>query len=283
VEPGLTVLPPAPSQGPPPAGRRPWLLVLIAVLSGAITAGLILVVGAARGPAEPDPLDPAIGRPPPGQGEQSQPLGVPEPLARTSGSYSFLRTDDGAPVGFDPCRPVTYVVRTDGAPAYGQETITWAFDRISRATGLRFVDEGTTDEAPSTGRLAYQPQRYGYRWAPVLVAWSWPPEISDLTGPAAGMAGPLSVESAAAGRRVAVSGQVVLDAPQLNELAADPAATAVLRAVVLHEVAHLVGLGHVDDPSQLMHPQTSPFVTDFAAGDLTGLDILGRGPCAPDL
>ncbi len=212
------------------------------------------------------------------------PLGVPEPLARTSGSYDFLqRRPDGGPVAFDPCRPVRWVVRPDGAPAYGQQTVRWAFDRLSRATGLQFVFEGTTDEAPSRDRTAYQPDRYGYRWAPLLVAWSWPPELRDLEGPAAGMAGPLSVPSTAAGGRVAVSGQAVLDAPQLNALAADPAAEAVLRAVVLHELAHVVGLDHVDDPTQLMNPSTSPFVTDLQAGDLTGLDQLGRGPCAPDL
>jgi hypothetical protein len=171
----------------------------------------------------------------------------------------------------------------EGAPAYGQETLEWAFGRLSRATGLQFVYEGTTDEAPSPTRQAYQPQRYGYRWAPLLVAWSWPPEMPELEGPAAGLAGPLSVPSSAAGGRVAVSGQAVLDAPQINAIAADPAATAILRAVVLHELAHVVGLDHVDDPTQLMYPSTSPYVTDLQAGDLTGLDRLGRGRCAPDL
>jgi hypothetical protein len=32
-----------------------------------------------------------------------------------------------------------------------------------------------------------------------------------------------------------------------------------------------------------MYPETRVGVTDFAAGDLTGLARLGRGACAPDL
>jgi predicted Zn-dependent protease len=52
---------------------------------------------------------------------------------------------------------------------------------------------------------------------------------------------------------------------------------------MLHELGHLVGLDHVDDPGQLMYPVTALAVTDYAAGDLRGLHRLSTGPCAPDL
>jgi hypothetical protein len=52
---------------------------------------------------------------------------------------------------------------------------------------------------------------------------------------------------------------------------------------VLHELAHLVGLNHVSSPSNLMNTEMEPGVTDFGAGDLTGLAALGRGTCLPDL
>ena len=54
------------------------------------------------------------------------------------------------------------------------------------------------------------------------------------------------------------------------------------RAVVMHELAHVVGLDHVDDPTQLMNPEGTD-VTEFAAGDLAGLARLGGGQCVPEL
>jgi hypothetical protein len=46
--------------------------------------------------------------------------------------------------------------------------------------------------------------------------------------------------------------------------------------VLLHELAHAVGLGHVSDATQLMNAFASTAgPTTYAAGDLTGLWQLG--------
>lgn len=256
-------------------------LVLLLVLALLVTAAA-LGIRSGRGTAAA--VVPRTDRPPVGREEAAAPLGQPEP-APASTAYAFLQHQDGseAPVAFDPCRPVHWVVRRQGSPSYGQATLEWAFDRLSRATGLRFVADGDTDEAPQEPRSAYQPARYGLRWAPILVAWSWPGETSELEGGAAGMGGPMSVWSDAAQARVAVSGQVILDAPQLAALAAHGADAVIMRAVVLHELAHVLGLGHVTDSSQLMYTTASTGVVDLADGDRAGLARLGRGPCAPDL
>jgi hypothetical protein len=50
------------------------------------------------------------------------------------------------------------------------------------------------------------------------------------------------------------------------------------RAVVMHELAHVVGLDHVDDPGELMHDQNVGTL-DFGPGDLEGLAALGSGSC----
>jgi hypothetical protein len=46
----------------------------------------------------------------------------------------------------------------------------------------------------------------------------------------------------------------------------------------MHELAHVVGLAHVDDPRELMYADNLGHQA-FGPGDLTGLAALGRGRC----
>ena len=48
---------------------------------------------------------------------------------------------------------------------------------------------------------------------------------------------------------------------------------------MLHELAHVVGLGHVDDPEQVMH-DTVLGKAASGDGDLRGLRAVGNGPCS---
>ena len=50
------------------------------------------------------------------------------------------------------------------------------------------------------------------------------------------------------------------------------------RAIVVHELAHVLGLDHVDDPDELMHPVTASR-TGLGPGDLQGLALLGQAAC----
>ncbi|MGI9156959.1 MAG: hypothetical protein ACR2FG_10025, partial [Marmoricola sp.] len=89
--------------------------------------------------------------------------------------YTFLfgaGEDKCFPVRFNPCAPVPYVLNDALAPPGGVNDVREAFARLSEATGLDFVEEGTTDEPLAIARDAYQPERYGQRWAPILVGWS---------------------------------------------------------------------------------------------------------------
>lgn len=174
------------------------------------------------------------------------------------------------------------VINSRTAPIEGRRLLAEALANIGSASGLRFEVEATTEERPSPDRAAFQPDRYGDRWAPVLVAWSEPAELSELTGEVAGIGGSTSIEHRD-GQSVYVSGVAYLDGPQLAGILERDNGWAEARSVIEHELGHLVGLGHVDDPDQLMHPTGSPRVTGPKQGDLAGLSRLGAGPCFEEL
>jgi hypothetical protein len=215
-------------------------------------------------------------------------------VVAVSGSYQFLgdQADGTTPVAYDPCRPVHYVIRAKGEPAGGRQIVTDAVSRVSQATGLRFVYDGLTSEGPSRQRAPYQPKRYGDRWAPVLISWVTPTDNVDFAAAdvkddptnymVLGEGGSLSA-GLPNQPRAKVTGMVMLNVPQLKNALQRPRGDKIVRAVVLHELAHLVGLNHVSSPSNLMNTEMEPGVTDFGAGDLTGLAALGRGICLPDL
>jgi hypothetical protein len=220
--------------------------------------------------------------PPPGFEAAPSPLGVP-PAISESGPYVLQESPDPSQpfVAYDPCRPLHYVVRPEGAPPGTDQLIQEAVASVSSATGLHFVYDGLTSEAPTEDRKAYQPERYGKKWAPILIAWSTPEESPDLAGRIAGTGGSASIQIQGE-PYVYVTGEVRLDGPGLAETLAFPDGPALVRAIVMHELAHVVGLDHVNDPTQLMHEEnTGQF--DFAAGDRAGLALLGTGKCVPRL
>lgn len=225
--------------------------------------------------------------PPPGRDEQSAPLGSPPAGAPThaveGAGFRFLSHQTGktTPVTWSPCRPVRYVIRPLYEPVGGAGAIASALAELGHATGLKFVDAGTTTEGPTDDRAAYLPARYGKRWAPVLIVWASTAEVPDFGIDVAGEAGPYPMPTPDGGRTY-VSGTVSLDPRKFTEIvASDGYPTA--KVVILHELGHLVGLAHVTDPNQVMFPRVSARVTTYGPGDLDGLAALGRGRCEPDV
>lgn len=233
---------------------------------------------------------------PPVAGESADaPLGSPPPVPDGGGPHDFvLRQADGSPVAYDPCRRIGFVIRPGGPPE-GDQLIREAIAAVSAATGLQFVDEGPTDEGPSDSRRAYQPERYGERWAPVLFTWSdetesprlAPTDVGGATSDPAGYAGSMAVGIEPAGggdaRLVFVTGSVTLDRDDLDRMLRGFDGRNLVRGVIAHEIGHLVGLDHVDDPNQLMYPTIQRGVTAFQPGDLEGLAALGSGACFPEI
>jgi hypothetical protein len=216
--------------------------------------------------------------PTPGREEAEERLGAPAPLAERNSSYLFLHTTRGAPVSYSPCRPIHYVVNPAKAPAGSGLLVETAVTRVSEATGFQFVFDGQVDEQPSVERESFQPERYGDMWAPVLISWTDPATVPSLAGDTVGLGGSTRVKHPA-GYTGYVSGQISLDAPQFRQVLAGPGGHAQAAAVIMHELAHVVGLGHVADPTQLMFEHGTP-LTDFGSGDLTGLSMLASAPCS---
>ncbi|WP_441412040.1 hypothetical protein [Arthrobacter sp. 2MCAF14] len=235
-------------------------------------------------PRKSYPIAPAMGLV-----EHDHPLGVPAPLASPSTSFAFRRTNaDGTPVRYDPCRPIHYVTRAANEPEGGAQIIKDAVTALSHATGLMFIDDGATTEAP-TRRAAvrpdFQPELYGDRWAPVLITWATSaeePEFPEINASHYAFGGS---ESRASGNspQVYVTGSVELNAKILNDAMAKPHGAEIVQAVLGHELGHVVGLDHDNNEGQLMNWQVSWKIHDYQPGDLAGLAILGQGKCVPTL
>lgn len=234
---------------------------------------------AAPGPPESKVL---TRRPPASSEEATTPLGRPPRAPAGQGGYKFVRTQPSradVPVAYDPCRPIHYVVNAKGAPRDGGRLIREAVARVSRFTGLQFIDDGSTKESPSEEREPYQPRRYSdARWAPVLISWRDAGTYSTLEGAVAGVGGSTAV-STPNGDFVLVTGEIVLDREQLSPVSAPDRQT--VRAIIQHELGHVVGLDHVTDQSQLMFSESEFNVRDFGDGDRRGLRLLGLQDCYP--
>lgn len=195
--------------------------------------------------------------------------------------FTFMATRDGQPIRWNPCAPIHYVVNLGPAPPGSLEDVQAAALELSSATGIGFVYDGLTDEVPSRGRDPYQPGRYGNRWAPILIGWVDPAESSFDFDPggheAAAIAGPITPDRGP--RDIFVSGVVAINAADPNPPGfSSPGSQG---PVVLHELAHVLGLGHVKARGELMEPSGGG-VTSFGPGDLEGLRALGRSAgCLP--
>lgn len=205
---------------------------------------------------------------------------APEVRVADRGSYAFLsrqQHDSSDPVGYDPCKPVRIRVNPQDAPDGYLSLVKDALDRVSRATGLELEYVGTTDARPHW-ESEYVPSFLGEpRRTPGLVSWAGPAEVPQLKGRVAGIGGSVAI-SVQGGRYRYVTGGVTLDRSVFRELARSPDGRKEARAIVLHELGHLVGLAHVRDRDELMNADNIGLL-DFGPGDLAGLARVGSTPC----
>jgi hypothetical protein len=193
------------------------------------------------------------------------------------GTYAFLHTQETSPtvpVGYSSCRPLRVEINTAGVSDEegARSVILQAMGEVSAASGLDIVYVGPTLRRPPPPDANPVVSVN----VPVLVAFADSTEVPGLAGDIAGLGG--SSYERFDGTDLYVTGSVTLDKDWVNGALHRSSGRQSLQAVAMHELGHVLGLGHVADTRELMAARGSRTDT-LGPGDRRGLAILGHGPC----
>lgn len=180
-------------------------------------------------------------------------------------TFSAVQPDGVSPVTW-PCEgTIPIEVNPEGGPDNQADLLAAAVSRINAASGFTFEIVGQSEDRTFLERHP----------GPVLLGFADADEVEQLEGAVAGVGG--SLYASAAGERdfTAVGGMVVLDESTFERRMSDATA----EAIIMHELAHVLGLGHTDARGQLMRG-TNTFQVDFGEGDLAGLTALREHACS---
>lgn len=188
------------------------------------------------------------------------PTATPTAQADSDAGYAFMYlTDDGVPILYSSCVPLTVSLDPDGNPVGGETVVVAAVEQAAELTGLDISYVGLAETGDSE--------------ATVKVRWVSSKEDEDLAGTTAGRGG--SSYRIGGGESKLVRGNIWLRTDHPD--AVGPAENAeVWKGVALHELGHVLGLGHVEDPESLMAPVGQ---LDLTEGDKHGFDAVGQGRC----
>ncbi len=209
-----------------------------------------------------------------------QPSLVPGSLDQRGFRVNAVDAETGAAVRYNPCEPLHYVINPALAPEGAEEDMHTAIEMTAEASGLKFVFDGTTDEVDlGLERPTYQPDRYGERWAPILISWTNGLPSTDTTADAEGRrpiaAAGSHFEINEDGDAVYVTGSAAFDATVTDLKPGFGGQT--WGQAMLHELGHIVGLDHVDDPQSVMNPVIGLRAASWGGGDRAGLWSQGIG------
>lgn len=200
-------------------------------------------------------------------------------------TYATLPNGSKVPVRWNGCQTaITYKVNLASVPSAQRATVLSetheAARQLATATGFRFAYKGQTAEVPRVGSAAKQT-------AEVVIAYATPAKTNfNLAGNVIGVGGlsyywsSRTVNGKTTYTVAARRGWVVIDTPDTLRLTKAGFGTGTRRTnLLLHELGHAMGLQHVSDTRQQMHPTlTTRSPQGFApTGDRVGLQKIGRG------
>ena len=191
-------------------------------------------------------------------------------------SFSYYITDSNSrPARWDRCTPIRYAVNLASIPpdtTNALEIIQRAISEISTASGFTFQYVGDTSIIPNTS----QSPEWMTDQADLFIGFADPTSVPRLAGAVAGTTQLRTARTADGSLRITGSG-VAIDGTEQLSLGFRSYG---LGQIVLHELGHVLNLGHTDDPEQLMYPNVSyPTPNHLQPGDITGLTQLAALPC----
>lgn len=211
---------------------------------------------------------------------------LPAVEVETKGSFEWLGETETPGGYWDPCRTIYWVVNPENEPEGARKLMAEAFAQIESRTGLNFEFFGETYETYSAKRSpvnsAYP--KFDSSWSPVVINYL-SGELFDKAVVASGNGGEENVAAFAGpdsafdknSKAVYVSGTVTISADWFEKSMIDWGKPGT-RAVFLHELGHLVGLGHVKEPQEIMYAENNG-QEQLGPGDKRGLALAGQSTC----
>lgn len=171
---------------------------------------------------------------------------------------------------WNPCEVVPYRVNLAGLPSTNLRIIRSAIRKVTEATGIHYKYAGSTKRVPFNAAWTRSPATSG-----LFIGFGTPRNVPALKG-AAGLGGEGILVTTASGNHVIRSGGVAIHKGWWKKLKAGFVRGPSRGSLLLHEIAHTIGMMHAPSKTQVMYTTLGTWSYGrYGRGDLAGLNRLG--------